>query len=511
MRRMRKLCVCNENIMNIHQQMEQELQENNKQIMHLNLSSTSHYDYVIWNLEKGTELRDVKAVADRIREDTHFMAKNVTETPKTLLEYEEMPYNTWESGVLFEYALYHPKTGIVNFSFLASMLDGIKVEEINVAVSGWGEESIICTDSYTYSDSTKQIKEFMDIKVPARGKEADRIKVRGTAYISKNGCYLAPIVVEQYCVTAGEIREIKVDAPVIKVQGHTEVRIGLGREAYSADLDYHFQDSSCLQLENRGRIFLQSGITANVSATQGSCLIRKAPAGVSMTQADFTFTYNSGANMLSYSSKENWGKYAPWSPGDLCDITNTINISIQSGRILPVVITSVQNSRVEGSDSELCSIPQLLFLWGCLAEDTKIRMADGSECKIQDIQVGDQLACGTGNSALTVAEIWSGIEEQCLCIKTKAGKITATKEHPIRCPQGFKQAGELQKGDSILTADGYQQIEDITCVSYNGKVYNFDLGTEAELSHHLETTMIANGIIVGDNRVQGRCIAERKG
>lgn len=142
---------------------------------------------------------------------------------------------------------------------------------------------------------------------------------------------------------------------------------------------------------------------------------------------------------------------------------------------------------------------------GCLAENTKIFMADGSRKDIQHIRIGDMVWCNTGAGILMVANVWKGWEDECLTIRTEGGlEIIVTKDHPIHLQEGFLRAGELKENDRIMTLRGFEAVRYIIPQKYNGFVYNLDLEAGRGSDDNGEITMIANGIVVGDMSLQCR-------
>ena len=132
----------------------------------------------------------------------------------------------------------------------------------------------------------------------------------------------------------------------------------------------------------------------------------------------------------------------------------------------------------------------------CLEENTKIFMADGSQKPIKEIRIGDMIMCDSGDPKI-VRNVWQGREEHMMCIELKNGsKIILTENHPVKTIFEMKKASEINEDDEILTTyRDKSKIASISCIEYNGRVYNLDISGNF---------MIAEGIAVGDFEVQNR-------
>ncbi|MFE8601217.1 Hint domain-containing protein [Archangium violaceum] len=147
------------------------------------------------------------------------------------------------------------------------------------------------------------------------------------------------------------------------------------------------------------------------------------------------------------------------------------------------------------------------FKNSCLAAGTRVLRADGKSVPVESVKVGDQVLTHVGGRALTVTTVTKGTESQPL-VRLKAGKgrdVLVTNRHPmVSRTRGVVVAGELEVGDVLLTRDGEAALTSVERVPYKGQVYNLTLGTDAELVNvgAKEHTLIANGFVVGDARMQ---------
>lgn len=155
----------------------------------------------------------------------------------------------------------------------------------------------------------------------------------------------------------------------------------------------------------------------------------------------------------------------------------------------PAVVTSDPNHKTAVYNR----IPNLNLMWGCMAENTRIRMEDGRYCPVQNVRIGERIRGRNGVSL--VVNIWKGMEpENCMKLTFdccgEQGCIILTKTHPVGTPEGWKTAGELKAGELLLAEQGNARVLGVEPVHYEGIVWNLELDECRE--------MIAEGIIIGD-------------
>lgn len=516
----------------------EELTPKKNGIMRLSMDNKIHYDYTERTLISLLGYEKAQSVISKLQLDTANVTKEQQEISKTILEYDETPYDQWKNGALFKYAILDEDTKTLMFSFYATMMNGIKIDKMTVElIYNNNSATVIFEEKHTQNDSTKEvtIHEFLrNLNSNYEYSPTDTLSIVGTVYTSSYGNMLPPISVKKEvnvnfsnsknmlspnsiekdgnsASSNSKVKSIKVLNPVIKKAGHTVIKIGLGRGPIpgdSSDLDYHYDSYREMQLENNGKICLMNGVSVNIGNTQGECIICKSPAGVSISSKKFTYEYTEGENYVTYALTKDWGVYAPWSSGDLCDITNNITMYDLKDIPISVVITSVENTTVPEGIGYIERISRLEFFWGCLIENTQIMMRDGNTKSVQEVMIGDIVLSGD-RKLLKVVNIWTGGEEKpCILMRTEQGKeITATSQHPFWCKDKFIQVGDIQVGDKVDTIDGTEIISEIKFVSYDKTVYNFDLECLEKIDEvGNKITLIADGFIVGDNQMQGKCI-----
>lgn len=144
-------------------------------------------------------------------------------------------------------------------------------------------------------------------------------------------------------------------------------------------------------------------------------------------------------------------------------------------------------------------IKPIVYVWHCLVAGTQITLADGTTKAVEDFTSEDVVVSGDGtrpvqatlaqphSGPITVLEFADGA--------TLAGSAT----HPVVTPSGTVHAGALAVGDTVLTRHGTTTVTATRQETQtNGGLFNLWLVPEGGGP----TTMIANGIVVGDYQIQ---------
>lgn len=155
----------------------------------------------------------------------------------------------------------------------------------------------------------------------------------------------------------------------------------------------------------------------------------------------------------------------------------------------------------------------LKIAWGCLPPGVQIAMADESERAIEDVRIGDEIIVDDEGHTLTVVEVQTGEEhEPLVAVEDSFGhELLMTSGHPVpTLSHGLLRAEDLEVGMRVETLDGDAEIIAVRDRDYDGEVFNLVLGTEDELAEFGgNTTMIANGWVVGDSRMQDQLRSKR--
>jgi hypothetical protein len=166
-------------------------------------------------------------------------------------------------------------------------------------------------------------------------------------------------------------------------------------------------------------------------------------------------------------------------------------------------------------------LPPIEFAWSCLAAGTQVRLGDGSARAIETVAVHQpvlsrlaQPVMSAGNAGLnglpearlTAVDRSVGVERiPMVRIADELGhSLLLTGGHPVITVRGPVLARDLRPGDLVLTERGPSRLARVERETYAGNVYNLKLGTVEELAAHpgAQATFFANGILVGDGRLQ---------
>lgn len=198
----------------------------------------------------------------------------------------------------------------------------------------------------------------------------------------------------------------------------------------------------------------------------------------------------------------NWSDWGVPLPNERLPIRDKVDLELRIPYELVNGLkgTLVVSSSLEETGANLWKADKLYLLWGCLEENTRIEMADGSSKCIRDIRIGESVRGKNGFSK--VLNIIQGQEEQLLCIETAGGvRICSTEDHIFCTSRGNIKAGELCGADLLKTTQGDAAITGIYPVK-GGTVYNLDLEGDG--------FFYAEGIQNGDFKNQNRLFCSRK-
>lgn len=168
---------------------------------------------------------------------------------------------------------------------------------------------------------------------------------------------------------------------------------------------------------------------------------------------------------------------------------------------LGIVVESLDTDNADTPTTAI--IEPVSIRWGCIGEDTRIRMADGREVPIPQICCGDWVMTPNGTSP--VMNVFRGFEETIVCLETAGGeRLEATGSHPVQTKRGLIPAGELRGGDEVQTeGGGYRPLTALYTKDYQKLVYNLLL----EDGNHL---FFANGLLTGDFEMQNTIGNQKK-
>lgn len=210
--------------------------------------------------------------------------------------------------------------------------------------------------------------------------------------------------------------------------------------------------------------------------------------------------------MLQFELQTNWetllkqtGQLVPQSYNFTLSFDVDYQLPAGKPQTLKFTLSSKAMERIRSGERIQEPMLPLKIMWGCLAADTRVTMADGQTKRIADIRIGDKVLSGKESKAATVENIWRGVEENLICIETENGMtLKATGEHPVivrkESGMGYKRAQSLLPGDRLycthLTVSEWTGARFVYVTPYNDIVYNLSLDNP--------DGFYANGILVGD-------------
>ncbi len=205
---------------------------------------------------------------------------------------------------------------------------------------------------------------------------------------------------------------------------------------------------------------------------------------------------------FSFSLDKDWEDYVPtcrlpaW---DLADIQMTVEFDLKDGSKGNFTISSTVNK----TQGNVYKAQKIYMLWGCIARDSRILMADGTERMIQDIRIGESVMLENLETGI-VENVWKGIEKEPLvCFETADRSLQCTGLHPIKTNHGIKCAQDIQMEDCLINAEGREvKLINIYPVMIE-EVYNLDIRNE-KTNKAEGSLMICEGFLVGDNIMQNQ-------
>lgn len=257
----------------------------------------------------------------------------------------------------------------------------------------------------------------------------------------------------------------------------------------------------------------------NGATTTRLRLIKTESGGTCTTLADLSDAFPVGARTSTIQQLVNVSQNTTASGGAGCTMERIVNepvvlsmtlygLSTCGGPAIPRIVTFTSTA--------LPANPfNLNVLNSCLAEGTRITMADGKLAPIETLRVGDKVRANAAGRVLTVQDFIFGREPKPLVrLRDDQGHdVRLTEKHPVLLSSGLVVAAEkVQVKDTVRTQTGTATITATERVPYDGKVYNLKLGTAEELESLSpnERTMFADGLLVGDDTMQRELEAPRR-
>lgn len=266
----------------------------------------------------------------------------------------------------------------------------------------------------------------------------------------------------------------------------------------------------------------------------GACRLELGPADIAShlsKQGDDTLVFNWGRDSNNQIVNEQAADF-----GSLCwDVvgnnekwdflldlqTKTLNkAGLPIYRVMSAFIT--EDPEVPPGVPNVAYLPALVMQFGCIEKGAKVVMKGGAERSIEDIKVGDQVI-GEGGAVFNVVKTTKGTDSDFIELTIDASKpaLSVTPMHPIAIgsrgatnssgPVTFVPAKNVAVGDRVFLAGAsapmrISKVERKTSPTVR-QVFNLTL-QRVDASGTGDSTFYANGILVGDNAMQGRLVAE---
>ena len=223
---------------------------------------------------------------------------------------------------------------------------------------------------------------------------------------------------------------------------------------------------------------------------------------------DITITKKNGKTLLKYEYTDPWdnafmygGSWQKYIFSYCLQIVLELELNEQSAPKGTVETVFLYVQTEKKSDTNLYNVPYIAIMWGCMAENTRITMADGSEKKIQDIAKGDEVAMSAG--AATVKTKWKGPSDGYVIAEAAGRVLKMTKDHPVMTAQGWKRAGKLKITDELMDASQeFVKIDRIETRDEQIETFNLEYKDNENPLVNSEEYMIAEGFVVGNFKTQ---------
>ncbi|HLG54017.1 MAG TPA: Hint domain-containing protein [Vicinamibacterales bacterium] len=332
--------------------------------------------------------------------------------------------------------------------------------------------------------------------------------------------------VAQICPVAPPV----VTAPIhIRTQTPNPIKIALNRtQAQQPDCDYYYTTTQQggrnpdVEVQVMGKAIFQAQVCPLTfgSTLQGQLLLarRVNPGGAALLLPPDQFV--AGLTPVGQQLGWSWGANnqfgaAPWDQGQLVDIILNLQLPVALNTTCAAITAPNAQANVVSSQSaqpSACTtkIDPLLFVWGCLAADTLVDMADGSRKRAIDVRLGDHVIGDAGGRTAIVMDRVLGWEDREDCVRISAGELSVivTQDHPMIGPRGIVRAADVRPGTELRTRGGVVRVSAVERFRYRDRVVNLELRPlrpatgDDQLPLH-GATHFANDFLVGDAVMQG--------
>jgi hypothetical protein len=307
---------------------------------------------------------------------------------------------------------------------------------------------------------------------------------------------------------------------IVTAPGST-IKVALNRTNIIKDCDYYYQDSpgnqntpTSISLAVTGTATSPGGTTfdaVTVTPPNGSLILvsRTGGASVSFPASQIAGAVTTATSVLTWTlNPAQYQGSPPWSSGNLVDLYFTLNFGMNKapGGVPNASLFVTSDPNVPSNLKNTAKTPPIQFLWGCLADDEPVRMADGSLRAVREVAVGERVRAA-GGGALRVVNVTRGREPKPMVrlVLEDGRSVRMTDGHPVRTAQGWTLARDVAAGDRVETEEGPRTVAAVEWFRHEGGVANLVLaaldGQADDLDPHA-AAFYAGGVLVGDNRLQ---------
>ncbi|MCW2308095.1 Hint domain-containing protein [Rhodobium gokarnense] len=193
--------------------------------------------------------------------------------------------------------------------------------------------------------------------------------------------------------------------------------------------------------------------------------------------------------------------------------TLTVQVTVGTGNNAKPVFAYVTNATDAVADLNTAKILPIQFRWGCLAAGTEVlvrRDLDDTTVPIEEVRIGDLVQANPNGDLVKVIANTIGTEPiPMIRIHTDGDRsVLVTEGHPMVTSGGIKLARQLAEGDVLFGQKGeHLHVTGLEQEMYAGNVWSLDVASVSSDGTDLGsdgTTFFANGIQVGDVKLQNR-------
>lgn len=221
----------------------------------------------------------------------------------------------------------------------------------------------------------------------------------------------------------------------------------------------------------------------------------------------------SGERTVAFAFPEDWNDLVPTERTSMDDqaelivqftmAAETVNPVTGEHTVVEDIFSFSHDMSRDMPNRDNCYTPKMILLWGCVAADTQVLMADGSRKAIRDLLIGDRIR--TGRDSARVSQVWKGREKgNSVGIAVRnGGRLVCTSTHPVLTGRGMIPAGKLNRGDTLYGPDMEPLEIDYLYLARADEVMNLELEGDAH-------TFVGGGIVIGDNWTQNHMEQEEQ-